>query len=289
MLRQRLNMFLVGVLTLQGCQHADRTSTPTPPLQEAAKAVDETNLSNSQVADLQIALARSMESTGENERVFNTYMAAVKRDPNRADACMRLAIHLDKQAKFEEAAAWYEKALKLAPNDSEIHANRGYSHYVQHDWELAEKHLRTAIELKPDHKQARNNLGLLLARRGQIDEALESFRQSGCSSAEARANIAFALALENRFIDAAAQYRLALAADANCAPARKGLERLEAIAQKADAAQRDVAKKQDSAPSPSATAAVPRTTLQTVGRNESAAVEETVATFSGQTVRRQNP
>lgn len=248
--QNRIGAMFVGMLTLVGCQHADRSPSPPPPAQESAKRKEESNLSDSQLADLQIALARSMEAGGENERIFNTYLAAVKRDPNRADACMRLAIHLDKQAKFEDAKVWYDKALTLAPNDADIQANRGYSYYLQHEWELAEKHLRSAIQLKPDHRQARNNLGLLLARRGQVDEALESFRQSGCSTAEARANVAFALAIENQFAESVNQYKLALAADSKCTAARKGLEKLEIIARKAEVAPRDLASQNPSAVPP---------------------------------------
>ena len=119
-------------------------------------------------------------------------------DPNRADACARLAVLHDKQGKFPESAQWYERALALRPNDPDILADRGYSRYLQQQWQLAENDLRQALWLKPDHRRAHNNLGLVLARAGRVDDALASFRQAGCRESEARANLAYALTLRGR-------------------------------------------------------------------------------------------
>src|SRR5207249_10438430 len=76
-------------------------------------------------------------------------------------------------------------------------------------------------------------LGLLLGRTGRDDDALAEFRKAGCTEADARVNLAFALSLERRWPEARGQYRQALAADASSAPARKGLKELEAAMAKA--------------------------------------------------------
>ena len=40
------------------------------------------------------------------------YLEVIKRDPQRADALMRLAVLNDQRGRTEEAAEWYRKALK---------------------------------------------------------------------------------------------------------------------------------------------------------------------------------
>jgi Flp pilus assembly protein TadD len=53
------------------------------------------------------------------------------------------------------------------------------------------------VELQPEFVQARNNLGILLARSGRLDEAIEQFRQAleiEPGSAEVRRNLDIALA-----------------------------------------------------------------------------------------------
>ena len=53
------------------------------------------------------------------------------------------------------------------------------------------------MELQPDFFEARNNLGILLARSGRLDEAIEQFRKAleiDPGSAEVRKNLDIALA-----------------------------------------------------------------------------------------------
>ena len=62
-------------------------------------------------------------------------------------------------------------------------------------------HLRSAVALQPDFVQARNNLGILLARGGHLDEAIEQFRQAleiAPESMEVRRNLDIALAGRRR-------------------------------------------------------------------------------------------
>ena len=62
-------------------------------------------------------------------------------------------------------------------------------------------HFRRAVELQPDFVPARNNLGILLARGGRLDEAIEQFRialEIDPASAEVRRNLDVALAAAAR-------------------------------------------------------------------------------------------
>ena len=86
--------------------------------------------------------------------------------------------------------------------------------------------LRQAIALKPRLARAHNNLGLLLARDGKIDEALAEFRAAGCRPAEAHQNVAFVMSTERRWDEARHQYELAIAANPAATTARGRLAEL---------------------------------------------------------------
>jgi Tfp pilus assembly protein PilF len=187
-----------------------------------------------QAADVQIALARSLEMHGDTARALAMYEEAVQQDPSRADAWLRLAILHDKQGQFAESALVYQKALKAQPGSAEIYCNMGYSLYLQHRWPEAEMNLRQALALQPAHARAHNNLGLVLARTGQSEEALTEFHKAGCGEADAHVNLAFALTLERHWAEARQHYQEALQTDPSSAAAKKGLQELEQIIARVD-------------------------------------------------------
>ena len=124
---------------------------------------------------------------------------------------------------------YYQTALKKDPKNPNLLADYGYHCYLQQRWKEGEANLREAIVLNPELHRAHNNLGLLLARTGRVDEAAKEFVRAGCSEAETHSNLGFALTLQKRFPDAKRQFDLALAADPNSITARNGLKTLKSI------------------------------------------------------------
>ena len=58
---------------------------------------------------------------------------------------------------------------------------------------------RTALAIQPDHIPALNNLGIMLATSGKVDEAIQVLRHAiavAPSSVESRTNLAAALAIQ---------------------------------------------------------------------------------------------
>src|SRR5215210_8056882 len=130
------------------------------------------------------------------------YQDALRRDAHRADAYLRLAVLHDRQGQFQESAGLYQQALTARPGDPDIYSDKGYSLYLQRRWVEAEMSLRQAIVLRPDHARAHNNLGLVLAHTGRPDLAMIEFGQGGCTEADARINLAYALTLERHWPEA---------------------------------------------------------------------------------------
>lgn len=192
-------------------------------------------LSDGQIADVQLALARSLEQQGETIRALDAYREAVEANPKRSIPYWRMAVIHDRKGNVGESEALYRQALKIDPKNPDVHCDFGYSLYLQRRWGEAEDYLRQALALKASHRRAHNNLGLLLAQTERTDEALAEFGKSGCEQAEARANLAFVLTLNHRWDEARQQYELALEDNSASVAARTGLDSLENLIAKAAA------------------------------------------------------
>jgi tetratricopeptide (TPR) repeat protein len=187
------------------------------------------DVTESQKADVQIAVARSLENHGQNDQAIKAYQEALKQDKNRADACQRIAVLYDKKGDETNARKYYAMALEKAPKNAELLTDMGYSCYLHRRWEESEKHLRKALVIDPQLARAHNNLGLLLARNGRTDEALREFASAGCSEAEAHANLGFALSMGDDLKKAQQHYMLAQRLDPKSPTTRRGMEVLQAF------------------------------------------------------------
>jgi Flp pilus assembly protein TadD len=213
-------VMVTGLGILAGCRSTPPGQPPPePPLR----------LSSNQVGDVQVALARTLEQRGELRQAIQCYAEAVRNDPTRADAWVRMGVLADKEGMFTESAEYYHRALTLRPHDADTYCNLGYGLYLQQRYDQAEAALRRAVALRPDHQRAQNNLGLVLARSGRGPEALDAFRRAGCSKADSHLNLAYGMTLNGDMAGARQQYELALACEPDCDAAQKGLRNLETL------------------------------------------------------------
>src|SRR3954454_6907803 len=98
-------LVVLSLALAAGCQQSPRRDAAEPAL----------HLSASQTADVQIAFARTLETRGEEERARATYTEALKQDPKRIDALVRLAVLSDQQGHFRESEYPYRRALAAHP------------------------------------------------------------------------------------------------------------------------------------------------------------------------------
>jgi Tfp pilus assembly protein PilF len=84
--------------------------------------------------------------------------------------------------------------------------------------------LRHALQLNPGHARAHNNLGLVLARLGQNDEAMAEFKKGGCTSADAHINVAYCNLLAGNAQVSRQHLEIALKLEPDSAPAKKALQ-----------------------------------------------------------------
>lgn len=221
---RRLVMALAPLIaTVAGCA---QTSNDRPKQHDSAQLLDSgktTRVTKRQAADVQIAMARTLEESDQLPEAEAAYREALKHDPKRADAHHRLAVLCDRKADFKESSEHYAQAIRLDPKNPEIYCDRGYSLYLQRSWVDSEENLRRALSLAPRHARSHNNLGLVLGRQGKRDEALVEFVRAGCDESDAQTNLGLVLALEGNFTDATAAYTAALTSKPKSTIAQEGV------------------------------------------------------------------
>ncbi len=149
------------------------------------------------------------------------------------------ALYLQKNGRYREAAAEWERVLEIRPDDALAQGNLGVVLRLAGDPQQASAHLRKATELRlrgtveehPDSAPARNALGTALLEAGRTGEALEEFRKAtklDPGYAPAFSSLGATLAAEGSLDEAESQLRQALTLDPRQAEAYYQLGRLSA-------------------------------------------------------------
>lgn len=74
--------------------------------------------------------------------------------------------------QIEDARTDFEQLAKLTPNVAEVHGTLAALYFQLHQYELAEREVRTALHLKPNLPKLDSLLGLSQAELGQFQDAL---------------------------------------------------------------------------------------------------------------------
>ncbi len=82
------------------------------------------------------------------------------------------------EARYNEAAESYRKAISMNPNSAEVYSLLGSALAQTGKDREAEEALRKAISLKPNFGEGYYHLGLFLKSKGKEREAEEAFRKA---------------------------------------------------------------------------------------------------------------
>ena len=225
---------LASLGILSGCGGLDHRKFARPP-HPSASLLDSgptAKVTSQQAADVQFAIGREHEDANRLDDAEAAYRSALGKNPKRADIERRLAIVLDQKGMTSEADQHFEGALKLTPKDPELLCDRGYCFYLRGEADAAEKLVRAALAVAPKHSRSHTNLGLILASRGDTGGAMAEFGRAGTDPADARSNLALALALGGKVEAARDQYAQALATKPGSPAAAEGLRVAAAVLQK---------------------------------------------------------
>jgi Tfp pilus assembly protein PilF len=95
----------------------------------------------------------------------------------QATAYRELAEAYFVERQYTQALQELLKAEKLDPDDPLIHNDLGLVHMFKDRMELAEKHFKRAIAIKPDYSEAINNLATAYLMQEKWDEAIDILEQ----------------------------------------------------------------------------------------------------------------
>jgi tetratricopeptide (TPR) repeat protein len=85
----------------------------------------------------------------------------------RAEALKIRARSFHKTDRLDDAIRDYEEALKLAPNDAELHVRRGWTAFDKQDYDVVYDQANRALELKPGYAEAYALVGTALSMGGR--------------------------------------------------------------------------------------------------------------------------
>lgn len=111
-----------------------------------------------------------------------------------------------------------EEALRLTPNDEDLHYNLGIAYGKSGDVTNAEHQYREALRLLPDYPEVHNNLGNLLLHAGRLGEAEEQFTEAIKLMPElstAHNNLGIVRQRQNRMPEAITSFRKAVEYNTN--------------------------------------------------------------------------
>ena len=137
------------------------------------------------------ALSRSARASRRSQEALAPVETLVEQRPS-AVSWNELGLLYQDVRDLGRAEIAFAKAVTLMPQWDRAHNNLGYNLLLENKTEDAELEFRRAIELNPSSTTARNNLGTLLARRGDLEGALEQFQVAG-DAAAAHNNLAVVL------------------------------------------------------------------------------------------------
>lgn len=151
------------------------------------------------------ALGLIYMSEGKDDQAISEFNSAVANNGQLWRAHNALGVYADKAGDFAAAQRHYDAALAIRPDAAQVLNNRGYSKFLAGDADGAAVDFYEAANHR-GFSQAWANLGMIYAKQGRYDEAIDTYKQI-MSEAHAYNNAGNA-AIENGDFAAAKAYLL---------------------------------------------------------------------------------
>ncbi|HVG25790.1 MAG TPA: tetratricopeptide repeat protein [Thermoanaerobaculia bacterium] len=127
--------------------------------------------------DLQFQLGSVLERNGDRDGAEKTFAALLEKNPNHAQALNYLGYMWAESGKnLERAHEMLLKAVSQEPGNGAFVDSLGWVYFRLGKLDLAEKYLTDATTLLPRDATVHEHLGDVLAKRGDMKRALQSYR-----------------------------------------------------------------------------------------------------------------
>jgi len=116
---------------------------------------------------------------GKGEEAREIFAGLLKRYPREADLHLFLGLALLKLRDPQGAERHIRRALVLAPDHAEARTLLGWIELeVRRDYAAAIEHYAAVAQLRPNFPEAYNNLGVAWKKKGELDRAVENFSRA---------------------------------------------------------------------------------------------------------------
>lgn len=159
-----------------------------------------------------LVAAEEMQNGGHVDQAIALYEKARCKDPSLKSVSHHLAVLYDAQGDSVRSLSEYKKAVEAEPKNPSLLSDFGYYYYERQNQAEAEKLLRKALEIDPNHAKALCNLGMVLAATGRYGESFDVFSRA-VGPAAAHSNVGVLLAKQGRYDQAKQAFHQALAID----------------------------------------------------------------------------
>lgn len=129
-------------------------------------------------------------SSHSPQEALRPLAALAEADPHDWRVRSALGVALDQLSRFPEARQVYAEALTISPNNARVLTNMGMSHLMEGDASGAEPILRQAVAQADAPAEARQNLAVAIALQGRFEEASQLERVD-LPPAQAAANMQY--------------------------------------------------------------------------------------------------
>lgn len=128
--------------------------------------------------EVDLALGEMYRARGDHDRAVPRYTRALDDIALRPAAYVGLARVQGALGRKALAREYFDRALRLSPNDASIHRELGYQAYLDGDVAAAVASFRTATALAPDDEGLWSSLGGLYLATGDETRATDAFERS---------------------------------------------------------------------------------------------------------------
>lgn len=199
--RRQVVALILCCISCLGCASGLTTSSPSrtnilSSLKTTAAAEDG-ELTPEQSAQTCLRTAIEMDGQDHLSEAIALYERAISMNAGLKGVSRRLAVLYARTNQSDKARAEFEKSLVETPKDASLHCDAGYFFLQSGDFGKAENHIAEALRLEPTHAKAKMHLAMLWAKQDRFEESFELFEQV-VGPAEAHSNLGVILAKEGR-------------------------------------------------------------------------------------------
>jgi len=168
---------------------------------------------------------------GDLDGAIQKYRAAMKINPEDEEIHFNLAFAFARQGRTNDAIQSYTEALRIFPDYAEAHNNLGNLLVGLRRHTEALEHFSAALKVNSESSATLNSLGRCLAELGKPKEAVAQFSEAlrvNPDLLEARFNLATAYSTLGNYDEAIRQFEQVLKMEPRFVPAKQGIERAKA-------------------------------------------------------------